>query len=169
MSVKCRKRISASTRKSLRGTGEQSAALSAPGCGALNWRAICKASSFFFRNRASLPARLVELAILVTVRFWGAQYAWNAHEPRAVQVGLGPEVISAISAGRRPVFTHRDEAVVFDFCTQLQEGRAVGDTTYEAALDVLGEQGVVELTAVAGFYATVSMTVKVFDIPAAEG
>jgi 4-carboxymuconolactone decarboxylase len=123
----------------------------------------------FFRNRTSLPARLVELAILITVRFWDARYAWNAHERRALEAGLAPEVISAISAGRRPVFTHRDEWVAFDLCTQLQEGRAVGDAAYEAALEVLGERGVVELTALAGFYATVSMTVKAFDIPPAEG
>ncbi len=40
-----------------------------------------------------------------------------------------------------------------------------GDT-YRAALEHLGEQGVVELVALLGLYMTVSMTVNAFEIPA---
>jgi len=40
-----------------------------------------------------------------------------------------------------------------------------GCATYKAALGCLGEQGLVELVVLLGFYATVSMTVNVFEIP----
>jgi len=43
------------------------------------------------RDRLSLPARLVELAILIAVRHWDARYAWQAHEARGLKAGLGPE------------------------------------------------------------------------------
>lgn len=119
----------------------------------------------FLQQRTSLPPRLRELAILLTVRFWEARYAWNAHEPQALHAGLGPEVISAIGRGERPAFLQPDEAVVFDLCTELQDQHEVSNATYRAAVELLGESGAVESIALIGFYTTVSMTVKAFRIP----
>ena len=119
------------------------------------------------RDRLSLPARLVELAILIAVRHWDARYAWQAHEARGLKAGLGPEVLAAIGAGRTPLFKKDDEAAVFAFCTELLEARAAGAAAYARAVEALGERGVVELTAALGFYAMIAMTVKAFEIPAA--
>ena len=119
------------------------------------------------RDRLSLPARLVELAILIAVRHWDARYAWQAHEARGLKAGLDPDVITALGAGRAPVFKKADEAAVFAFCTELLEARAAGAAAYARAVEALGERGVVELTAALGFYAMIAMTVKAFEIPAA--
>lgn len=119
----------------------------------------------FLRDRAALPARLVELGILIAVRRWDARYAWKAHEARGLKAGLDPEVIAALGAGRAPVFKKADEAAVFAFCTELQEKRAVGASAYAQAVEALGERGVVELTAALGFYTMIAMTVKAFEIP----
>jgi 4-carboxymuconolactone decarboxylase len=119
----------------------------------------------FLRDRAALPARLVELGILIAVRHWDARYAWKAHEARGLRAGLDPEVIAALDAGRAPLFKKADEGAVFAFCTELQEKRAVGAATYAQAVEALGEQGVVELTAALGFYTLIAMTVKAFEIP----
>ena len=117
------------------------------------------------RDRLSLPARLVELAILIAVRHWDARYAWQAHEGRGVQAGLDPEAVAAIDEGRKPPLHKADEAAVYDFCAELQENRAVSASTYAKAVEAVGERGVVELTAALGFYAMIAMTVKAFDIP----
>ncbi len=120
----------------------------------------------FMRNDSVIPARLVEFVILITVGEWEAEYPWGVHEGMARKAGLGDEVIAAIGAGGRPEFTNADEEAVYDFCAELRENHKVSGDTYRAALEHLGEQGVVELVALLGLYMTVSMTVNAFEIPA---
>jgi len=50
-----------------------------------------------------------------------------------------------------------DEAVVYDFVMELSTGHAVSDDTFHRARELLGEQQVVDLTAVTGTYVTVAM------------
>src|SRR3984885_15101158 len=44
----------------------------------------------YARFHSSLPPRLNEFAILITGRFWTAQFEWQAHHKKALPVGLGP-------------------------------------------------------------------------------
>ena len=62
-----------------------------------------------------------------------------------------------------------DEAVVYDFCTELRANRNVSDATLAAALDLLGEQGVIDLIAVGGYYDVVSMTLNVAEVALPDG
>jgi 4-carboxymuconolactone decarboxylase len=119
----------------------------------------------YMRHESGIPPRLLELVILMTVGEWGSEYPWARHEPLARKGGLGDEVISALADGKRPDFTNADEEAVYNFCTELKERHSVGDATYAAALEHLGEQGLVEIIAVLGLYTTVSMTVNAFEIP----
>jgi len=121
------------------------------------------------RYRTSLPPRLSELAILVTARHWTSQLEWQQHAPAALKGGLAPAVVEAIRVGQRPEFTQYDEAAVYEFALQLQEKKSVDDQAYQKALDLLGIQGVVELTALIGYYTMVAMTLAAHQIPLPEG
>jgi 4-carboxymuconolactone decarboxylase len=50
-----------------------------------------------------------------------------------------------------------EEAVVYDFVTELTTAHVVSDETFNRARQLLGEQQIVDLTAVAGTYITVAM------------
>jgi 4-carboxymuconolactone decarboxylase len=123
----------------------------------------------YLRFETSVPARLNELAILITARAWDAQFEWWAHERLAREAGLDPKIAEAIAEGRRPEPMQADEAVVYDFCTELRANRKVSDATLARALDLLGEQGVIELIGVSGYYDTVSMTLNVAEVPLPDG
>jgi 4-carboxymuconolactone decarboxylase len=123
----------------------------------------------FVRYRTSLPKRLVELAVLFTARTWLAQFEWYAHAPIARQAGIADSTIRAIGEGSRPPELTEAEAAVYDFCAELYETRRIGDATYEAARRHLGEQGVVELVGILGYYALVSMTLNAFRVPLPGG
>lgn len=123
----------------------------------------------FVRFNSSVPARLNELAILITARAWDAQFEWWAHHQLALQAGLDPAVATDIAEGRRPASMKADEAVVYDFCTELRANRNVSDATLKAAIELLGEQGVVDLIAVSGYYDIVSMTLNVAEVPLPDG
>ncbi|MBV9784380.1 MAG: carboxymuconolactone decarboxylase family protein [Acidisphaera sp.] len=118
----------------------------------------------YIRFHSSLPRSLNELAILITARVWTAQFEWYAHYKLAMEAGLSPAIAAAIAEGRRPEAMSDDERIVYDFCTELQEKKSVGDAAYAAAVGRFGEQGVVELISACGYYTAVSMTLNVADV-----
>jgi 4-carboxymuconolactone decarboxylase len=124
----------------------------------------------YIRFNTSLDKRVNEMAILMTAQAWGSQYEWYAHAPLAIKAGLDPAIVAAIGAGRKPDNMKDDEAVVWDFTTQLRRDHAVDDATYAKALEKFGEQGIMDLIAVNGYYDVVSMTLNVARVapPAGE-
>jgi 4-carboxymuconolactone decarboxylase len=123
----------------------------------------------YLRFSSRVPRRLNELAILITARAWDAQYEWFAHHRMAMEAGLDPAVAADIAEGRRPASMQADEAVVYDFCTELRATRKVSDATLAAAESLLGEDGVIDLIAVSGYYDVVSMTLNVAEVALPDG
>jgi len=115
----------------------------------------------YLRYRNALGPRLTELAILLVAREWTQQFEWAMHVDEARKRGVARATISAIARGTRPSRMREDEAIVHDFLRELQERQDVGDPTYARALGAFGEQGVVDLTALAGYYVTLAMILNV--------
>lgn len=121
------------------------------------------------RFHSSLPRKLNEFAILITARAWNAKYEWYAHYPLAVQAGLAPSIAADLAQGRRPDEMSPDEAAVYAFATELRRDRKVSDATFAAAQRLLGDQGVIDLIAVSGYYDMVSMTLNVAEVATPAG
>lgn len=124
------------------------------------------ATGVTLRHHGILPPGLAELAILVTVRHWDCHYAWHTHSAAALTKGLPAALIDAIKAGRRPAFEAAAEEAVYDYCRELHEKHCVSDAAYQRVLDRLGVAGVVELTALIGYYTMVAMTLNAHAYPA---
>ena len=123
----------------------------------------------YIRFKSSLGMRLNEMAILITARYWHSQYEWFAHHRLALQAGLDPQVAQAIAEGQRPSQMKPDETVVYDFSHELHHNKRVSDRTFKAALDMFGEQGVMDLIGVNGYYTLVSMVLNVDRTPIPNG
>ncbi len=123
----------------------------------------------YIRFRSSVTPRLNEFAILLTAKWWSAQYEWHAHKPLALKAGLDASVIDDVQAGRRPTRMRPDEIVIYDFSTELRDRRRVTDATFKAAVNLLGEKGVMDLVAVNGYYDLISMVLNVDRYPLPEG
>ena len=123
----------------------------------------------YLRFETSLPHRLNELAILIEARLWDAQYEWWAHYPIALKAGLARDVADAIKEGRRPTTMKPDEEVVYDVCIELLRDRHLTDATFRRAKEMLGEQQVVDLVAVAGFYVMVSSVIIAGEVGIPNG
>ena len=121
------------------------------------------------RFRSSLPAKLNEMAIIMTARFWKSQYEYHAHCKLALDAGLDPSVADAIADGRRPAKMDADEETVYDFTSELHAKHEVSDANFKRALDRFGERGVFDLIAVNGFYSLVAMCLNVDRTPLPEG
>ena len=124
----------------------------------------------FLRYDTSLGPALSELAILVTARFWTAQYEWYAHKKLALQAGISPAVCDAIAQRARPALPDEKAEVVYDYATTMHEQHGVPQALHDRAVHALGEAGIVELVGLLGYYTMVSMTLNGFDIgvPAGE-
>lgn len=123
----------------------------------------------YVRFHSPLPTKLNELAALVTIRDWGAQFPWYAHHRAAAQAGLDESIIGAIAQGKQPVFKSPEEQAVYNFCAELLRTRQTGDNTFRAVKDRVGERGVVELMGVMGYYQVVSMLLNIDRYPMPEG
>jgi 4-carboxymuconolactone decarboxylase len=113
------------------------------------------------RYNSCLPLRVNEFVILLTAREWSQKVEWQIHHPIALKAGLAPETAAAVAEGRRPDRMQADEAAAWDFATELFRNKGVSDATYARALALFGEQGVVELTGLCGYYALLAMTMNV--------
>lgn len=121
------------------------------------------------RRDGKLDKRLFELAVLLMVRDWGAQYAWTVHDAAGRAAGLSDDVIAAIRERRPPKFAKADEQLIYDVISELLKTKRVSDTTYRRAVDALGLELFIELIAVAGFYTMVAMTLNTFEVDTPDG
>ena len=111
----------------------------------------------YLRCKTSVPTRLNEFAILIIGRQWRSQVEWFAHAPIAAKAGLAADIIAELKANQRPSKMAEDEAVVYDFVTELTATHKVSDETFARARKVFNDQQIVDLTAVAGNYVLVAM------------
>ncbi len=121
------------------------------------------------RYGTSLEPRLSELAILAVARQWSCSYEWYWHARDARKAGLPEAIIEAIRERRAPPLVDERDAVVYDYSSELQANRRVSDETYAKALSLLGARGVVELTAINGYYAMIAMTLNEHRVPLPGG
>ncbi|KAB1069488.1 carboxymuconolactone decarboxylase family protein [Methylobacterium planeticum] len=117
----------------------------------------------YLRWHTSVPTRLNEFAILIQGRLWRSQVEWYAHYPLAIKAGLSEQVAADLKANKRPENMKPDEVAVYDFCMELSTKQAVSDETFARAKQVLGDQGVVDLTALTGTYVTVAMLLSMAE------
>jgi len=125
--------------------------------------------SDYLRYQSILPGWLREFVILMTARQWSQGYEWNAHYKLALDEGLSADVARAIAEGHRPESMVEEEAILYDFCMELQRNQSVSDATYARALDRFGEQGVVETVSLMGYYTMISMVLNTARTPLPAG
>jgi 4-carboxymuconolactone decarboxylase len=112
---------------------------------------------YYLRWQTSVPLKLNEFAILIIGRQWRSQVEWFAHAPLAVKAGLSPDIVAELKANKRPSNMSPEETAVYDFVTELTTKQAVSDETFNRTKQLLGEQQVVDLTAVSGTYVSLAM------------
>ena len=119
----------------------------------------------YCRYDSSLDQRLSELAILVTGRVFGSEYEWQIHKGHALAAGLSPDVIEAIRLNHRPDFLDAEQEIVHDVARAAHLTHDVDDKLYARAIHVLGEQRMVDLVGLLGYYTLISLTINIFRVP----
>ena len=118
---------------------------------------------YYLRWQTSVPTKLNEFAILIIGRQWRSQVEWFAHAPLAAKAGLSADIIAELKSGKRPSNMADDEAIVYDFVTELTTTQKVSDETFARAKKAFNDQQIVDLTAVAGNYVMVAMLLSMAE------
>ena len=120
------------------------------------------------RFNSSFEPRIREFVILLTGRFWDCQFEWFSHEGEARKAGLSDTTIETLRRGGHS-FSARDEQAIHDYAIELLRDHRVTDATYKDIHDAYGTAGIVELTALIGYYAMVACTLNAHEISVPEG
>jgi 4-carboxymuconolactone decarboxylase len=115
------------------------------------------AVSNYMRFDCGLPEKLREFGILVTARYWDAQYSWNAHVDKARAAGIPDDVIEDLAANRKPNFKADDERVYYTFAMEILENHFVSDKTFAEAKAIFGDQALVDLIGSVGYFSMLAM------------
>jgi 4-carboxymuconolactone decarboxylase len=128
-----------------------------------------RAMGDYLRFKSSLPPRLSEFVILLTARRWTQQYEWHAHQPLALQGGLKNEIVAAIAEGRRPEKMAADEEAVYRLWDEVQRTQGASDATYAGAVKSVGDQGVIDVLGITGYYTMLAMVMNTTRTPLPDG
>ena len=123
----------------------------------------------YIRTGTSVPQKLMELAVLTVARHWTAQYEWFAHIRYVETVGLDPAIAEAIRNRQTPEIADPAEQAVYDLATEINRDRAVSDETYARAVELLGEQTVLDLVTAIGFYVMVAVVLTTYQVDVPGG
>lgn len=116
------------------------------------------------RFETSIDRRLLEIAIITTGAHWKAEFEWWAHSRMAREHGVSDAVIDAIARGDPPPFERDDERVAHGIASQLCSTGTLDDAAFAAGRDLLGDNGMVELVSLCGYYVLVSFTLNAFAV-----
>tara|TARA_B100000678_G_scaffold41042_1_gene30592 strand:+ start:135 stop:881 length:747 start_codon:yes stop_codon:yes gene_type:complete len=122
------------------------------------------------RYETEKDQRLTELIIISTAREINNQYEYSAHEPLAQSAGLEQGIIDIVRF-RRPLddLPPTDgfgeiEHTLIQFTRELISEEKVSSQTFAKAIELFGNQGIMDITGLIGYYNFVAITLKAFDV-----
>ena len=86
------------------------------------------------RFNTIFPAKLSEIAILVTARHFTSHYEWFAHKRLALKGGMDPKIIDDIRDRRTPTFDDPKGKMIYELAKSLHDGRGVSKNLYDEAV-----------------------------------
>jgi len=123
----------------------------------------------YLRWGSSLPPALSELAICLTARSIRASFEWHAHAPLAIEAGVPGSAMEAIRIGATPNFADKQQTLVYRIITELIGSKRLADASFAEAIAAFGEQGVVELGTIIGYYTAIGNALNIFEVALPAG
>ncbi len=124
----------------------------------------------YVRWNAALSPRLTETAILAAAREWDADLMWGSHVRLGREAGVPDATIEVIGSRGALAALEEDEATVVRYVRALLGGgHRVPEDVFQDAVRRFGEQGVVDLTGLVGYYGVVAAALNAFEVEPPSG
>jgi 4-carboxymuconolactone decarboxylase len=120
----------------------------------------------YYQTGSTLTKAEIEIATNAINGRWGAAYGNYEHEKIGVEQGhLAPGQVAALIAGLPTSFDDPRQQVVYELTSALAAARVVPLGLFRRARDLLGDAGIVDVTALMGWFTTVCLTLMAYDVP----
>jgi 4-carboxymuconolactone decarboxylase len=120
----------------------------------------------FNRNESIVEPPLRSVAILAAVREKEAAYVWAAQVGAARRAGVAEATIDLLRAAGDPAALSQDECDIVAYVRQLMRTNRVEQPLFDRLQQRHGAQWLVEMTAVANYFAMLSGITNAFEVPA---
>ncbi|MEE4453687.1 hypothetical protein [Novosphingobium resinovorum] len=142
-------------------TGPYPAFLRAP----LLWEAL-QHVRIHLAQHSLLDAPLREVAMLATARHWRCTSAFASHRGLALKAGLDEATIAALAGEAQAEDLDGRRAAALAVTRALLREGGIDDSLHADALAALGEQALVELVGLIGFFTTICLTINLAGVSA---
>lgn len=116
------------------------------------------------RYETSLSARVREVSILIVAAKWNSAFEQKAHESLALDAGITQQEVDEIRSGRLIGGNTNEEKVAWETVFSLVYNGDLSDEQYGLCKEALGEETIVELTTLVGYYSTLALQLRVFRV-----
>jgi 4-carboxymuconolactone decarboxylase len=113
------------------------------------------------RFHGRLDDRIRELVICAVARYTSNQFEWAVHVPLAEEAGVSRATITAVLEGRIPKGIPNDEYLALEFAQRLMSVHSVPDTLFAEVKLEFGEEAIIELSTLIGYFVTVCWIMNV--------
>jgi 4-carboxymuconolactone decarboxylase len=130
-----------------------------PVIGAITWQLV-KAVTV----PGKVPERIRQIVILCVGSRYDAAYELYAHTSMAKAIGVSGTTLETLACGSRPTELNEQEGCAYDFTSALLRPGVLPSPVYEHAVEVFGQEGIIELINLVGVYSLVSVTLNGFNV-----
>jgi len=124
--------------------------------------AINRPVNQFLRFGSGIEPRLRELAILVAAREMDSHFEWHAHEVHAKSEGVADNIVDIIRKRKSVRGLDERDAVIIKLGREAIRKHRVKRSTYAKAIEVFGDEMLVNLVALIGAYVATALSLAVF-------
>ena len=120
------------------------------------------------RFAGQLPDQAREAVILVVAAHWREGHEWWSHEHIARAAGITDEQLAALHEEAPATFADPLTQAAHDAAHAIVHRNDLTDEEYGRVQAVLGDEQLVEVTLLVGYYGLLSMQLHVFRVPAQQ-
>ena len=121
------------------------------------------------RYQTPLNPRIKALAVLTAAREACGHYVWTVNQRAAKEAKLSDNVIAAIREYRAPVGLEQQDAIVVQFVLELLRQHRISDGTFDALQDSIGNEGVIDILVVVGYYHSLAHSLQALEVELPDG
>jgi 4-carboxymuconolactone decarboxylase len=122
----------------------------------------------YIRYESKLRPDWREWSILIAASNLGVDYEYRAHRPIAERVGVTADMLAVIEEGKPVDSLPQDERIIATYAYQLLRERKVSDEAFQAALDLLGREVLVDLTVLLGYYTMLGFNLLAYEVESGD-
>ncbi len=116
------------------------------------------------RFDATLANDVKEVAICTVGAYYRSKFEFAAHRKLAIAAGVDEAKLEKLRLGADPGFAN-DQNLTYRIARQLLETHRIEPSLYAKAVQIFGEEALIELVTTIGYYCLISLTLNAFEIP----